>query len=158
MDRIWRLRSGQASWWELTFPLAWKCSAYIICNLRNCIQVLQTHVFFSSHKDRECFGSKTNASLTVLHTYTHTYMHMCEHMHTHTHTSRDLEYGHALQFFSTACTHFQNFASFFSKLYTQIQELHKQNAKCLTSLAKWSTAFKISQTHLKSKHLQTPLP
>jgi len=49
-------------------------------------------------------------------------------------------------FSSTAYTHFQNFASFFSKLYTQIQELHTQSTKCLTSLAKWSTAFKISQT------------
>ncbi len=46
----------------------------------------------------------------------------------------------------------------FSHLYTQIQELHTQNAKCLTSLAKWSSAFRISQTHLKIKHLQTPLP
>ncbi len=47
----------------------------------------------------------------------------------------------------------------FSKLCLFFQNLtHKsknctQNAKCLTSLAKWSTAFKISQTHLKSKHL-----
>ncbi len=35
-----------------------------------------------------------------------------------------------LQFFSTAYTHFQN-CLFFPKLYTQIQELHTQNAKCL---------------------------
>ena len=35
-------------------------------------------------------------------------------------------------------------------LYTQIQQLHTQNAKCL---AIWSTAIKISQTHLKSTHL-----
>ncbi len=53
-----------------------------------------------------------------------------------------------LQFFSTAYTHFPNFASFFSKLYTQIQELHAQNASHL--LQKWSTAFKIKHTHLKS--------
>ncbi len=39
------------------------------------------------------------------------------------------------------------------KLYTEIQDLHTQNAKCLASLAKWSTAFKISQTRLKRKHL-----
>ncbi len=39
------------------------------------------------------------------------------------------------QLFSTAHTHFQNFAYFFSKLYTQqIQELHTQHAKRLTYL------------------------
>ncbi len=35
----------------------------------------------------------------------------------------------------------------------KIQELHTQNTKCLTSFAKWSTAFKISQTDLKIKHV-----
>ncbi len=44
------------------------------------------------------------------------------------------------------------FSNAYTQLYTQIQELHAQNEKCLASLAKWSTAFKISQTHLKSKH------
>ncbi len=33
--------------------------------------------------------------------------------------------------FLTAYTHFQNFTSFFSNLYTQIQELHTQNASQL---------------------------
>ncbi len=52
------------------------------------------------------------------------------------------------------CLHtFSKLYLFLSKLNTQIQELHTQNAKCLTSLAKWHTAFKRSQTHLKSKHL-----
>ncbi len=49
-------------------------------------------------------------------------------------------------------THFQNFASFFSKLHIQIQELHTQNAKFLTCLTKLSTVLKISQTRLKNKH------
>ncbi len=43
------------------------------------------------------------------------------------------------------CLHFQNF--------THKSKNCTQNAKRLTSLAKWSTAFKISQTHLRSKHL-----
>ncbi len=46
------------------------------------------------------------------------------------------DYYHITDFFSTAYTHFLNFASLFPKLYTQ-------NAKCLTSLEKWSTALKI---------------
>ncbi len=50
-------------------------------------------------------------------------------------------------------TLFKTLPLFFSKLYSQIQELHTQR---LTSLAKWSAAFKISQSHLKSYHLQTP--
>ncbi len=75
-------------------------------------------------------------------------------------------------FFSTAYTHFQNFAYFFQNFAYFFQNFayffqnftHKsrnctqKNAKCLTSPAKRSTAFKISQTHLKRKHLQTPLP
>ncbi len=57
-------------------------------------------------------------------------------------------------FFNSLHT-FSKLCLFCSKLYTQIQELHTQNAKCLTYLAKWITAFKISQTHLKNicKHL-----
>ncbi len=51
-------------------------------------------------------------------------------------------------FFS--CFHtFSKLCLFFSKT------LHK--SKNCTQNVKWSTAFKISQTHLKSKHLQTPL-
>ncbi len=53
--------------------------------------------------------------------------------------------------------------SFFQLLTHIFKTLHTnpriaQNAKCFTSLVKWSTAFKISQTHLKSKHLQILLP
>ncbi len=61
-------------------------------------------------------------------------------------------YQDCLQFFSTAYT-FSKLCLFFSKLYIQIQELHTQNAKRLTCLTKLSTALKISQTRLKSKHL-----
>ncbi len=56
-------------------------------------------------------------------------------------------------FFSTAYTHFQHFA--FKKKYSQIQELHTQNVKCLTYLAKWSIAFKISQS---IKYTQQNIP
>ncbi len=57
-------------------------------------------------------------------------------------------------FFS--CLHtFSKLCLFFSKRYTQIQELHTQNAKCFTSLAKWSTAFNIWQTHLESTFANT---
>ncbi len=56
--------------------------------------------------------------------------------------------------FTTAYTHFQK--KKFSRLYTQIQQLHTQNAKCFTSLAKWSTAFKYHKHISKAnicKHL-----
>ncbi len=60
---------------------------------------------------------------------------------------KTLDFSGYYSFFNSLHT-FSKHCLFFSKLYTQIQELH----------TKWSTAFKISQTHLKSKHLQTPLP
>ncbi len=41
------------------------------------------------------------------------------------------------------------FCLFFSNLYPKIQEWHTENTKCLASLAKWRTAFKTTQTHLK---------
>ncbi len=56
-------------------------------------------------------------------------------------------YLHLLQL-----TVFFNSLHTLSKLYTQIQELHTQNAKSLTSLVKWSTNTSQKQ------YLQTSLP
>jgi len=60
-----------------------------------------------------------------------------------------------LQFFFNCLHTFLKLCLFFSKHYTQTLHTNPRTAhkKCLTSLAKWSTAFKLSQTHLKGKHL-----
>ncbi len=70
------------------------------------------------------------------------------------HSSSYWMYYSFVLFFSNCLHPFSKLCIFFSQLYTQIQELHTQHAKCLTSLAKWSTAFRISQMHLKIKPLQ----
>ncbi len=57
-------------------------------------------------------------------------------------------------FFSIAYTHFQNFASFFPKLYTQIQELIYQPIKALKSVLHLCNKLILHCTHNMQHLLQ----